>query len=471
MVERRDPFNLHMPMIDRIHRNEDGTTLVVVVLSLVVLLGFAAIAIDGAASWALRRQDQSAADTGAIAGALFTAGKNKATAIADATGEVIRITYNTVDPDMTFAEWEAEWVACVDPGKPAVFTETGASDCISFTANLDKIRVQTPNIPWKTSFAQVMGFTEVDTSAFAEVDTDLAGGGGVLPFAMPSSAAGTGEICLKTGANPKNLAPCDGPDEGNFGFLDYTVFGDSEAGIAAVCNGGNSRLENNIANGIDHPLGEAPSPYAPPNEDRAACTDGNYNAQPYNIDTETGNIAQALDDGLVDTTGTGVPGRLRNSANTLNVRGHIVDNTPLWDYLNGAGQTYCGPIATHDAMTICLDSYRATGSTTVIFQDTLAESPRFGWVPLLYEGTLGNGTTTVTIDDFQPVYIQTTFWGCKASSCDVVWDPGEAVPPPGKNNILVEAATALEIPELALPEEMRGAAPGSQGQVRYLLSK
>ena len=81
--------------------NEQGTTIIVVAMSLVVLMGFAAIAIDGAAAWALKRQDQSGADTGAIAGAIFTADRDKATAMQDAQDEIIRITYSTMTPDMT----------------------------------------------------------------------------------------------------------------------------------------------------------------------------------------------------------------------------------------------------------------------------------------------------------------------------------------------------------------------------------
>jgi hypothetical protein len=460
-----------MPLIRRIRDDQQGSSLVVVVVSLVVLLGFAAIAVDGAAAWALRRQDQSAADTGAVAGAIFTAGKSKATAIADATTEVIRITYNTVDPDMTQAQWAAEWAACADAAKPAIFTETGTSDCISFTSNLDTIRVLTPDIPWESTFAQIIGFDEIDTNAFAEVETELADNGGVLPFAMPGAAGADGEVCLKTGANPKNGAPCDGPDTGNFGFLDFTVFGDPGAGIPKVCVGGNSRLENNIAAGIDHPLGVAPSFPAPSHTDRDACNEGNINAAPWNVRTKTGNVAQALDDGLVDVTGTGTPGRLTNSSTTINVRGHDLDNKPLWDYLNGAGTTLCGAVSDHDAMVACLHSSYNPAVHGTIFLESLNESPRFGWVPLIHENTLGPGGTTVTIKEFRPVFIQTTLWGCNAAGCDLEWDPGEAPPTPGPNNKRVEAATAIQIPLGALPESLREVAPGTPGQVDYLLSR
>ena len=51
--------------------------MILLALTLVVLMGFAAIAVDAAAAWALKRQDQSGADTGAVAGALFTVDRSK----------------------------------------------------------------------------------------------------------------------------------------------------------------------------------------------------------------------------------------------------------------------------------------------------------------------------------------------------------------------------------------------------------
>ena len=143
-------------------RDEDGATVIILALLLVVLMGFAAIAVDAAAAWALKRRDQSGADTGALAGALFTANRTRSDAIRDAEDEIIRITYSTMEPDMTFAEWEAEWTSCTDPAKPAEFTTTLNSDCISFTSNVSKIRVQTPVVPWETTFGRVIGIDRID---------------------------------------------------------------------------------------------------------------------------------------------------------------------------------------------------------------------------------------------------------------------------------------------------------------------
>jgi hypothetical protein len=441
---------------------------------LVVLMGFAAIAIDGAAAWALRRQDQSGADTGVIAGALFTAERTKAEAMQDAQDEIIRITYSTMTPDMTAAEWAAEWTACTDSAKPAEFTETLGSDCISFTDNLSRIRVQTPVIPWKTTFAKAIGFDSVPTSASAEVDTHLAANGGVLPFGMPGSASDVDQICLKTGPNPSGVPPCDGPVTGNFGFLNFTQYGNDALGTVQDCNPDTGTLTEAIAHGIDHPLNTSSVFPATPREDRVGCNDGNFSYFPYQVFTNTGNVAEALDDGFAGD-GSGLDGKLGMGSNLVNVRGKDLDKTPLWDFLTPSGELFCAtvanPISNHDEMEACLALYRSSGSTAELFSDDIIEAPRWGWVPLFYGTDLGNGTTSLTIKDFRAIYIQTIFMGCNATTCDVIWDPGEALPGPGKTNIRIEAATALQLPRNSLPESARLIEPGSATQLTYLLSK
>lgn len=457
----------------RIVQEENGTALLLVTLMLVVLMGFAAIAIDGAAAWALKRQDQSGADTGAIAGALSTAGKPRADAMQDAEDEIIRITYSTMTPNMTPDEWEAEWASCTDGDKPSEYTETVNSDCISFTDNLSGVRVRTPVIPWHTTFGRVLGFDRIDTDAAAEVNTALTANGGVLPFGMPGDSQTNTQVCLKTGANPKNISPCDGPDGGNFGFLDFTHYGNADLGTSTVCNGGGTdTIEGNIAQGIDHNLGSTTDPGAPSHTELAGCLDGNVNYQPYHVQTETGNMAQVLDDGFADGS-DGLDGKLARGSNRVSVRGHLLDDTPLWDYLNDAGRTLCGwPISDHDTLDQCLtDNF--SGGVWIggeIFKTDIIRAPRFGWVPLLLEPTLDAGTTTVTIAGFMPIYVQTTFWGCNATSCDLEWDPGESISP-GPNNVRIEASTAVNIPMQALPQIIRDVAPGSGTQATYLLSE
>ena len=58
---------MRLSPIDR----ERGATAILVALSLVLLLGFAALAVDGGAAFDDRRQQQSAADTGSLAAVQF----------------------------------------------------------------------------------------------------------------------------------------------------------------------------------------------------------------------------------------------------------------------------------------------------------------------------------------------------------------------------------------------------------------
>lgn len=458
--------------------DQHGTAAILVAFSLVLLMGFAAFAVDAAAAWALRRQDQSGADTGALAGAILTAELPKPAAMLAAENEIIRITYSTMSPDMTAAEWAAEWAACSDPSKPPVFTDTLNSDCISFTSNLSRIRVQTPTVPWNTSFARVIGIDQINTSAFAEVGTVFAGIGGVLPFGLPSGAAGNTEICLKTGANPQNSAPCDGPVTGNFGFLDFTEYGDVDGNGTLCTGGGTDRLARNIARGIDHFLGVSSTfPATDARHESTGCSDTNLNYRPNIVNSNTGNVAQVLDHGFAEGI-SGVPGRLTQIAPVVgsaeNVRGHVLDDTPLWTWLNGSGPASCTTVTNHDEMITCIDDWKA-GGYGVIFTDDILNSPRFGWVPLVWNPTLGTGTTGLTIKDALPVFIQTTFWGCNASGCDVEWDPGNSSEEPdasnGPNNKRIEAATTILLPAGTLPPAVFEFEPGTDRAVSYLLER
>lgn len=446
--------------------DEQGVSVLILALTLVVLLGFAAMAVDLSAAWALRRQDQSAADTAAVAGMIFTFGKQPAEAMEDAEEEVIRITYSTMNPTMSFDEWEAEWAGCVDAAKPIEFTQSHSSDCVSFTAGLDKIRVQMPEIPWDTTFGKVLGRNEIGTTAFAEAELVVAATGDVMPFGMPGAAASDLEVCLKTGSNPSNSAPCDGPDTGNFGFVHFTTFGNDELGTTRNCN--TNDLELNIAQGVDHLLGTSPvDPPAYSNTDHDACDYGDLDALPYQVATATGNVAQALDDGFADGVGS-VPGRLTSGTDRTSVSGHMLNDIPLWEHLNSTGQALCGSVTSHEQLITCLAGYNS--STGAIFKEEIIEDSRFGWVPLFHGTDLGNGTTTLTIKKFKPIYVQTTYWGCNASGCDIEFDPGEPLANnPG--NVRIEAATAVAFPAGSLPKWITDAGPGTGTQVVPTLSR
>jgi len=474
---------------DRLRDDERGATLIMVTLSLVVLMGFAAFAIDAAAARSQRRENQGAVDTAALSAIQLTANKLRADAVADATTEVIRISYESIfNPtkpgDPTFPEWQAAWGTCVDADKPGSFSITGSSDCVSFSTGLQQMRVRLPQIDVDTTFGAVLGRDVISTGAVAVVGVSLRSGvAAVLPFGLPGNAAGDGHVCLKTGPDPQSEDPCDGPTTGNFSFLDITHFGYLPYGTPTQCNGQtNTRLARNIAQGIDHVLSTAPSALAASWQDRALCSNGNFSSRPYTLTTETGNgKGGSLMDGLVDGI-AGLPGRLTQPGGpTASVGSETIDNEPLWTYLNANGTSVCGSFTgapdDHDLLVACLENpanHDAGGdwNAGVIFSETIAESERFAWVPLFWDAMLGSGSTDHNIRYFSPVYLQTTFWKCNATRCKYVHDPGEStvVAPGNGNNASVEAVTAIQIPIDALPDSVAvDGNPSSPGALVYTL--
>ena len=89
---------------------ERGATAILVALSLFLLLGFAAIAIDLSVGFNERRQDQTAADIGVMAGAIETLGPN--TKIRDL---ILDFTRRNVVATYDSADWQSRWEGCEDP--------------------------------------------------------------------------------------------------------------------------------------------------------------------------------------------------------------------------------------------------------------------------------------------------------------------------------------------------------------------
>lgn len=453
---------------------ERGATVILVVTAMVGMFLFGAFAVDLGSAWSQRRQNQGAVDTGTVAGALQTRGVSKAAAIAAADAEIMRITRSSIDPTMSQTAWNALWAGCADPDKGAEFTITAASDCISYTSTLAKIRVRTPLIGTTTTFATFMGIDTLYTDAAAEVTIAFGGLGAVLPFGMPGNAAANAEICLKTGADPQSVAPCDGPTTGNFSFLDITEYGNAAMGTTTSCTGAtNTRLARNIARGIDHPIITAPNATASFRRDVDGCLDGNVNYAPYSLTTETGNKVGVLDNGFIEGV-SGLPGRLTLSSNTITAGGKTFDDTPLWAYLNQAGRVFCAnelggfPVANHDDMLFCMS--QMTGNT-VYFEESLGDSARFGWVPLFYGTDLGTGNTTHNISEFRPVYIQTTMWSCNPNDCGAIHNPSEGIIGTLESTHKLEAVSAMQIPRGALPDAIDDGFFGEGSETVYAISE
>lgn len=502
-------------------RNQEGAAVIVVAVSMLVLMGFAALVVDFGAGFNERAQDQSASDSAALAAALFTQNRSFGTAVADATTEAIRISYETVKPDgIDLAQWQAEFAACTDPARPAEYSVTGTSDCVSFTANLQRVRVRIPDRVLATTFGRVIGFGSVTTSAFTETITDIGAAGDVLPFGLPTGSAGDSHICLKSNSNgkPDTVEPCDGPTTGNFGFLSITHFGNETMETTTDCNGDNAMIARNIAIGVDHTLVEFNTGQG---DDVAICKDKdgtNFSAHPDEIWGETGNKTGVLDNGLIEGVGkqgSGTfPGRLTLSAplsyfsKTTVVTGEPkLDDTPLWAYIGPDGDpnrpALClkssfgssAPNVDHDGLPTppvpaqswehmegCLKAFAAASSDADPSNDPdplfsrdsdgdpknrtydIQRSPRWGFVPQLTSPIFQNGTKLYKISRFRAVFIQNLLFSCNANSCTAISSPGESgTGIPVNGNKKVDAITAFLLTDEMLPAEVVEDIPGTHG--------
>ena len=260
---------------------ERGATALLVASSLLLLMGFAAVALDLSAGFNERRQGQTAADLGALAGAVEYVNVDQAGTlyeILDITRQNLRAGYgdptNPDDPD-----WIALWAGCTDtppPGfNPWPISATAmplwasgvgsAMDCIS--ASTDEIRVKLPDQLVGTTFGRVLGASDLSTTAVAHAKVKFVIDGGARPFAVLAGAS-TGSLCLTTRSG--SFPPCNGPDSGNFGTLNSQQWGSDDHGTTTDCGlPGNDELAVNVALGTDHLIGIAESWYASPPDFKA----------------------------------------------------------------------------------------------------------------------------------------------------------------------------------------------------------
>lgn len=491
------------PFIDSIsprstETDDRGASAIVIAISMVVLLGFAALAIDATGlGFNERRQDQSAADVGALAAVQFAVtdnlgngctGSNSQIARCNGAHEAIEVANATLD-DPSLADW-TDATKCSTP--PAGYTATAVSPCVAFNSNAQRAWVRVPTIERGTTLARTIGIDSISTSAEAIAGTEFSPPGGILPFLVPGNAAGQDYNCLKAGSNP-NWGPCeDLPLIGNFGSADFFLYGNTFLGYTAKCSGDtNGRLVANIARGVDHPLGiyDAVTP-GPEIVEEDNCPI--YSAQPNTVDSQTG-IGSNLEKGLLyggsDYASAPYPGSIEDPSG-YNVRlgggstdPAFVDNQPLWDFLKSGLPAPCDAVGTPLEMEACIAW--AKTSSTVIFTDDLADlSIRFGWVPELLEADFtGN---PYHIIGYLPVYLDSTFYKCSSNECRAIHTPGVTTPggtcpateppdsritcgTPGDKNWDLEAVTAWILNKDIVPENAKTPPPGSLNQRSYNL--
>jgi hypothetical protein len=255
------------------------------------------------------------------------------------------------------------------------------------------------------------------------------------------------------------------------------------------CGGtNNARIARQIAQGVDHDLGESKSTYGPPpypvplplppvKADIDACNQSAYDAKPWTLrEAQTGNRTGVVHDGLFAGT-AGIPGLLTNTAGSMQIvtlKGIDVDDTGLWQYLNpgpGAPPSCAIGVAVDKATMIqCLDDYKMTNSNADLFDESIADNPRWAWAPLLVEFNFPPGQSDpVNIFEFRNVWLQTTLWKCNANACDAIHEAGEGVVGMVNGNDQLEAVSALQIPRTALPKTLEDTAPGRPGRISFVI--
>ena len=530
-----------MPM--RHQTSQRGASAMFIAGTMLLLIGAAAIAIDIGAGFNERRQTQTAADVAVMAGAL------EATFLApnsSVSEETLRIARQNTSADFGDPSnqndpiWVDLWRSCTDTGRPADFQpldepvawasvttpspSTGTLDCIS--RNSSFLRVRMPDQTVQTSFARVIGASELNTYAVAIA---LINTGVNNPPVVPYGIAGgvtAGETCFGSGPTGTAYAPCDGPSAGTFGTLLSEFFG-AFYGSVDCGNPGATEVATQTALGVDHVISTWLNPDGLPiskgdpwpgdgtvlgytDANRDACDDVAGEAIavdgfPVNtVRVDTGFAGADIERGMVsDETFFGQPSRLQqdgehfDGTNTVsNDKRDIIarrtganedvwelDNHGPWDYLLSSAvsvDSTCNPATYTTGMDEfekaerfedCLSAYVTSGSTAVIFDDYLDQSPRFVWAPQYWFTLPTTGSSWEPVHSFRIAFIAGTFFNCDSASgaCDVVFYPDADqnaelcdVSGGGCQQLNLNQISAWVLPDTAANERIRNSFPGGQ---------
>jgi hypothetical protein len=459
--------------------DERGAILPMFAISLLVMMGLAAFAVDLGMLFTERRENQAAVDVGALGGGLnFVDGISVA---GEEAAEIVRTNLSTSYSD---AAWSALWAGCSDP-EALTFTGTvlgTPTDCLSMDV-FGHFRVVVPDQEIETAFASAMGINSMKSSAFAEVEVSVPGVGGILPFAVLGSASTGTSICLRSSASGSATPPCTGSDAGNFGALEVGQWGNPSLDTDGLgCNLNKSdELGINIAIGVDHFI----RPWA------GADVFDDCSAQPFGPNKL--NTFQGISGGLIDGMITGLTvqsrtfdGRLTQGGGTnvnftrqSNV--YALDDTPLWEFIDygkaGWVPAVCeresfdltvlnsGHAAAEAQIETCLTAYAAgpSGFWPLFDIDAnsdgafdITTSARYGIVPQFIESAFPSGTGWLTIGGFRAVFISGMHFKCNGVSCDLVHTPGSMAGPIAIPNGAspLDQVTAFLLPTIALPDEL-----------------
>lgn len=318
------------------HTDDSGVTMILVALVLVIMMIFAAFAVDVTAVYSARRGDQNAADTASLGGlqTLLAPGSTD----AEVKAQVISLVTGSIGS----AAAGYDWNSCTTPDDDPVDTAVDGNNCITTTATRDILQVRIPVQSYDGGFARVAG-VDLKHAAFAIAGIDSIGLGGVLPLPMASGAGGgDGYVCVRTGSGGAldAMPPCDKQNTGGFGNVDFDLW---RAGCASGLP--KDRWATNIARGVDHMLslyGAGKKPWGlVEKKDQDLCP-GTIETRPNAAGTPSTNgvTTQTVADALFNGLSGGIPGRLALNAgseladNDRTTIGSVdVDNNGLWEFI------------------------------------------------------------------------------------------------------------------------------------------
>lgn len=506
-------------------REEQGATLVLMSLTLVVLLGFSALVIDIGDARQQKRQVANTADSSALGGA------QELPDLADVATEVKNLALENYGIPL------ADWTAANCPSSPpSGFSEWHSVDgtpCVSYNSSFTRVAVVTPTRIHNTTFAKAIGVNQLKVSAMAVAQRMMAGLGTVQPYGLYGSAPGNGEVCLVTGATPPT-APCNGPNTGNFGLLDIHMYGNPALPTTQRCSGNDDQLRNNVAIGIDHEIDiySGNANYTNPNPVLDYCSPTDPpNPNPDTLKVKTGASNAWFDDGMLKASSSSIddngPAKLQRLSDdwtasawpTRSVAGYTVDNKPLWDFIGDDNQltdvpntcrravfeTIAGNSglpesqkqpALHTALQTCFDQYKLASPSNqiagcgnnactgaVFNRNSQVESPidlvdiqhstRFIYVPQFHESQPPNGASAeVHVKAFKAVFLQRLLMNCSGNSCVIDFEPGTGTTPmtlQGQGNAAAQISgmTGFAFHPTMLPGNL-GTNPFALGETMYI---
>lgn len=436
--------------------DDSGATAIIVAITLLLLCGMAALAVDLGLGFRERRFDQGGADSAALGGSLEMVITNQPNPVRAAITEV----HQLVNLNLGRTVPQADWGACTDPGALYWKTKTDGSilgtttspdigsDCISLSENFNTLRVRIPNQGVDTTFGAAIGFAEIDVSAAAEAARNTNwGGGGDFPSGVLSSAQVGDQLCLKTGPQGQESS-CAPSSTGDFGTFQPYFYSAVDGDISTICVSGEQKapLARSMADGIDHEFsGHNFSMVNPNNRTNGLwCQQSGVPGPPFpnRVNSGAGSTADDATWGLVsgEVWPTPYDGRLERSYadGSATIYGNNVDNRPLWSYIDPATTIPSCQVAATWGSTITPPEYQAaidqtidcikdagTSPPTVVFTPDILTTTRLVHAPLFWEQTKRpNNSCCYHIKGLVPVFIDGVWADSSHPSftCDFIED-------------------------------------------------